>query len=551
MLSILGFLIILGPLVIVHEFGHYFFARLFGVKAEIFSVGFGPKLWSRPWGETELRLSAIPLGGYVKLLGEDPNAPLPPEESARALHRQANWKRFFIFFGGPLFNFIFAALVFMAILVIGEPQLANVVGRVVRGSVAEKAGFQSGDRVLSVDAKAIHRYDELMAMINEKPGQKVVLDVEHVSGSRQKIQVVPSLQEGFSMYGEMTTLGEVPGLSPVGRGLALGVSNPSSVVGKAGLKTGDEIVAIQGHEVSSWEELERLYDELPPGQPVQMGVRRAGVILPQTATSWVKPASQGGAGPALSLAQAWGLHSIELFIDKTVASSPAEKAGLKSGDRLIGIGAQDVQSFLDLKTAVQDAGEKSGQIEVRWERDGKLFSETITPTSNASRDATLKKTIQYTIGVMPIISIAEPVTLTERVWNPLVLAWKGTERMVVFTWRNFVSIKKMITGDVSLTTLGGPILIGKIAGESITRGLIAFLSTMAALSVGLGVLNVLPIPVLDGGHILLLLVESVRRKPLTLRQLEFIQGAGLVFILGLMGIVMRNDIIRLPFFGNR
>src|SRR5437763_11875735 len=103
MLSVIGFLIILGPLVIVHEFGHYIFARIFNVKAEIFSIGFGPKLWSKQLGETELRVSAVPLGGYVKLLGEDRDAPLPEAEARRALHKQAAWKRFFIFFGGPLF----------------------------------------------------------------------------------------------------------------------------------------------------------------------------------------------------------------------------------------------------------------------------------------------------------------------------------------------------------------------------------------------------------------------------------------------------------------
>src|SRR4051794_8608355 len=127
--SVIGFLIILGPLVVVHEFGHYLFARLFGVKAEIFSIGFGPKLWSHQRGETEWRVSAIPLGGYVKLLGEDRDAEITPEEAKRALHKQAAWKRFFIFFGGPLFNFLFAIVIFMTILAYGEKQMASVVGR--------------------------------------------------------------------------------------------------------------------------------------------------------------------------------------------------------------------------------------------------------------------------------------------------------------------------------------------------------------------------------------------------------------------------------------
>jgi regulator of sigma E protease len=121
----------------------------------------------------------------------------------------------------------------------------------------------------------------------------------------------------------------------------------------------------------------------------------------------------------------------------------------------------------------------------------------------------------------------------------------ASERMVIFSWRNLVSLRKIVTGDVSVGTLGGPIMMGKIAGESLTRGLIAFLTNMAIFSIGLGVLNILPVPVLDGGHLLLLGVESIRGKPLSMRQMELIQGVGLFFILALMGIAFRNDIAHL------
>ncbi|MFN7684171.1 MAG: site-2 protease family protein, partial [Oligoflexia bacterium] len=140
MLSVLGFIAILGPLVVVHELGHFFFARLFGVKAEVFSVGFGPKIWKRQRGETEWCVSAIPLGGYVKLLGEEPGVELPPELAHRSLQRALPWKRFLIFFGGPLFNFVFAALVFMSIQVIGEEHPRSVIGRALPGSVAASSG---------------------------------------------------------------------------------------------------------------------------------------------------------------------------------------------------------------------------------------------------------------------------------------------------------------------------------------------------------------------------------------------------------------------------
>ncbi|MEK7691888.1 MAG: site-2 protease family protein, partial [Bdellovibrionota bacterium] len=243
-----------------------------------------------------------------------------------------------------------------------------------------------------------------------------------------------------------------------------------------------------------------------------------------------------------------GIHSTELFIDKPAEKSPAEAAGILPGDRLVKVSGETIGSFFGLKDGIQRAGEKNGKVDIEWERNAKAFHATIDPIATSSRDPVLKKITQYTIGVIPMMSWNDPAVVIERIWNPVMLVYKGTERMVVFTWRNFVSLKKMLTGDVSVATLGGPILIGKIAGESISRGLIAFLSTMAVLSVGLGVLNILPIPVLDGGHLMLLTIEIFRKRPLTILQMEVVQQVGLSLILLLMVIVIKNDLTRLPLF---
>lgn len=536
MLSILGFLAVLGPLVVVHEFGHYLFARLFGVKAEVFSIGFGPIIWKRQMGETELRISAVPLGGFVKLLGEEGDNPLPPELAKRALSRQAPWKRFFIFFGGPLFNFIFAIFVFMAILVIGEPQLSGVVGRVVQGSQAEKVGFQSGDEIVAIDGQPMKRFEDIIMLVSEKAGHPLKIEVERKDmqgqSRRETLSVTPTGEEGFSIYGEKKVLGQIDGLFPVARSTQVGVSNPESLAAKAGFKSGDEVTQINGTEVKDWEQLEKLYRAAPVGAMITIQGKEG-----------EKLAFEKHAGSQTFGTQT-GLHSSELIVEKTVPDSPAAKAGLQAGDRLVAIGSTEVKSFFELRDAVQKAGEKDGKVTVRWERAGQMMNATVEPTGTDSRDPALKKTTQFTIGVMPMPSWAERHTFVERVWNPFTLLYKGTERMVVFTYRNVVSLKKMITGDVSVATLGGPILIGKIAGESISQGLIAFLNIMAMLSVGLGVLNVLPIPVLDGGHLLLLAIEAVRGRPLTIRQMEIVQQVGLSLILLLMVIVIRNDLAR-------
>lgn len=548
MLSVLGFIVILGPLVIVHEFGHFIFAKIFGVKAEIFSVGFGPKLWSRQYGETEFRVSAIPLGGYVKLFGEERDSELSPEDKKRALQFQAPWKRFFIFFGGPLFNFLFAIVIFMAILVIGEPQMASTIGRVVRGSEAEKAGLQSGDRIVAIDDQAVRLYEEVIHKINESPGRALTFKVvrQNLGSQNESVEknlnLTPSIQKGFSVYGEATDVGEVRGMLPAARAPQVGVSNPNSLAAKAGVQTGFRVKELNGSVISTWENFEDLYAKLPKGASVQLKIESKSdqKILN---LEFKKPENSTG-----FVGEDLGFYSSELFVEKVVPGSPAEAFGLKSGDRLVEVSGDRVQSFFDLRDSVQRSGEKEGKVSVAWEREGKLMTASITPTATSTRDVLLRKTTQYTIGILPMLEWAEPHTVIERVWNPFTLLFKGTERTVVFSWRNLVSIQKMITGDVSVSTLGGPILIGKIAGESLARGLIAFLTTMAILSVGLGVLNVLPIPVLDGGHLLLLGIESIRGKPLTIRQMEVIQQVGLSLILLLMVVVLKNDFSRLSIF---
>jgi regulator of sigma E protease len=193
-------------------------------------------------------------------------------------------------------------------------------------------------------------------------------------------------------------------------------------------------------------------------------------------------------------------------------------------------------------------GEKLGQVRVLWERDGKPMEAKVTPTATEGKDPLLNKTVTYTVGLMPMLTPAEAEMVIDRTFNPFLLVYKGTERMFTMTARNFISIGKMLGGSVSSKTLGGPIMIGKIAGESLSRGLVAVLTTLGVLSIGLGVLNILPIPVLDGGHLALLIVESVRRRPLTLRQMELVQGFGLVLILGLMFLVFKNDLTRISTF---
>jgi len=539
-LSILGFLAVLAPLVIVHELGHFFFAKLFNVKAEVFSVGFGPRLFTRKWGETEWCVSAIPLGGYVKLLGEETESdkPLTEEELKRSLPRQAPWKRFFIFFGGPLFNFLWAIVVFAVIFVIGEPQVSNVVGRVVEQSIAEKAGLRSGDRIVSIDGQLTDKWEEVDHYISAHPRQTLNLDVDRAGTGRIVVSVETTATRGFNHLGEFTTLGAVEGMSEFPRATTIGVSNPETVAWKAGIRLGYSISEFQGVPVKTWEEVQALY------QGVTAGTEASLKLVNQKGKDPVE-LKLLRAHDTETLTEATGMHSSELFVEKVMEKTPAEQAGMQAGDRLLRVNGKGIYSFIELRNAIQSAGEAGEVAKVEWERDGKTIAADITPASTAGTDPALRKVVQHTIGVVPALVRAEPVLTVLRILNPITLVYKATERMLSLTSKNFASIGKMFSGSVSVGTLGGPILIGKLAGESLSQGLISFLTMMGILSIGLGVLNVLPVPVLDGGHLLLLAIEAVRGKPLSLRQMEVLQQVGLALILLLMLVVMRNDVLRL------
>lgn len=541
MIYVLAFLAILGPLVVVHELGHLVLAKIFNVKAEAFSIGFGPILLRKMWGETEFRFSVIPLGGYVKLLGEEPGVELPPEMTKRALCNAARWKKFFIFFAGPFFNFLFAIIVFMTILVIGEEQLASVVGRVERGSYAEKIGFKSGDKVVAINGRNVSYFNDIIMNIHQNPGKTLGFTVVRANESKQiELKVPVQSIDGYSMYGEAKDVGKIDGLLAVERATNVGISDPASPAGKAGLKTGDKILSINGNNLKKWSDLEDAYNVIPVGNTVELAVQKDDKTTVQV--GFVKSSANK------NMEEAWGLHSTELFIETVVPDSPAKSIGIQRSDRIVKIGDKEIFSYPGLKDAIQKMAFEKGEITVTWERDGKMHSSNVVPTATEGRDPALKRITEYTIGVNSMMTLAEPITIIERVWNPIMLIYRGVEKMSVMTWMNFVVIWKMITGSVSMSTVGGPILIGKLAGDSLEKGLVSFLSMMAMLSVALGIMNLMPIPVLDGGHLMILGIEIIRGKPLSLRQMEILQQVGLSLILLLMVVVMRNDLARLAIF---
>ena len=550
---VVAFIVLLGPLVFVHEFGHFIFAKLFKVRVDTFSMGFGPKIFKKKWGETEYCVSAVPLGGYVKLYGQDPTEAVEPHLRGRALRNLDAWKRFLVFVGGPLFNFLFAIFVFALMLMVGEPHMAPVIGRVTQGSQAYESGFRSGDTITAVERQIVTKFSEVDKVIAESQNKTLTFRVKRPVGDTDKVLVkelkaTPQTVPGMSIYGEPIEEGEIGGLYNVGRYTTIGVTNPNSEAGKAGLKTGDEIVTFNGKPVKSWEKL----------MPMVQSALRSGTnktfvlgIVPHEMAHW-SPESRSEAAtkatteislPAKSLDQL-GIHSSELIVAGLVKESPAQLAGLMAGDRLIAIDGRTLPSFGDLRELVQKAGENKGSFELTVERDGKIVKNQVVPTASSVKDPAGNEIKQFMIGVYPLFVQAEPELYVERIFNPFTLTVEAWSRALDLSGKSLISIKKLFFREVSMGTLGGPILIGKLAGDSMSRGISSFLKVMALISISLAIFNILPVPILDGGHIFLLLVEVVRGRPISVKQTEVIQQVGLSLIVLLLVVVLFNDITR-------
>lgn len=346
----LSAIVLLGILIFVHELGHFLFAKLAGVKVLKFSLGFGPKIAGKKINETEYLISAFPLGGYVKMLGEEQAEELSSEDRLRAYNFQPVWKRFGIVFSGPLFNILFAGAVFIIIFISGVPTLYPDVGEVLQGSPASRAGILKEDRIIEIDGNVISQWDEATDIIRRSPEISLGLKIKR-KDSLIGIEITPERKTVKNIFGEEKEIGLI-GIKPLGSEF------------------------IKRHSVS---------------------------------------------------------ESVKLGIIKT-----------------------------------------------------------------------------YEVSAITVIAIVK-------------------------------LIQRIIPAD----TIGGPILIVQMAGEQASQGTLNFFTFMAIMSINLGIINLLPIPILDGGHIVFLLIESVRRKPLSERTIMFAQKIGIAFLAALMAFAVYNDIIRL------
>lgn len=441
-----AFIVALGLLVAVHEFGHFWVARRCGVKVERFSIGFGKAIWRRLGKDgTEYVLALIPLGGYVKMLDGRVDE-LKPGEEAQAFNHKSVWARMAIVAAGPMANFVFALFAFWLMFMIGVPSVKPVVGEV----------------------------------------------------------------------------------------------RPASIVAEAGILPGMEIVGVGGEETGDWESVTYALISHLGDDSVQLKLKAANTSYAVDKTlqlaGWKFDPDKESPIGSLGIVPLGG--KVLPVVEAVVPSSASEKAGLQIGDRIKGVDGDAITEWTQFVERVQQSPAQPLQVTV--ERGGSEMILILTPDGKK-----VKGQLVGFVGLSPQLVPLPDEYRTLLQYGPLQALWHGVQKTWSLITLTFDMIGKLIGGIVSLDNLSGPISIAKGAGSSADYGLVYFLGFLALISVNLGIINLFPLPVLDGGHLVYFLIEAITGKPVSekIQEVGFRIGAAILMLL--MGIALFNDFARL------
>ena len=544
------FLVLIGALVFFHELGHFLVAKACNVKVLRFSLGMGPRLFSTTRGETEYQLSLLPLGGYVKMLGEAPGTDIPPEEAGRALGNKPLWQRTAIVLAGPVFNFILATLVYFSMFVGTHTSGDTRLGVVTVGEPAWEAGLRPGDKIVAVEGTPVSRWDELREQIAKRPDASLHVTYER-EGQSHDVTLQTQTRNEENVFQETESRGKI-GVSLQFLRPVLGLVDNDSPAAKAGLRTDDVVVQVGPKPVKAWHEVRDAVAATPTGTPVHLQVLRG----EQKVEVDLTPAAPVPGLPSTLFSAAdtqqgyTGLVNKDALVASIEKDTPAATAGLQVNDRLlqltiktpdgkeahrpIGVWGIDLASFgldarSDLVLTVQRGHEvltRSFHLMQREEKDEFKNAHTAY-VLGALNDPNILDTYTFDRQVGPLEAFSESFI---QVGDDMTLIARG--------------IAKIAQGRISLNTMGGPIMLFVIAEKSAKRGWQYYLRTLAMISVNIGMLNMLPIPVLDGGHLLFFGMEAVSRRPPSMRMREMANMVGLALLLMLMFLVFKNDLLR-------
>lgn len=542
-------ILMIGPLVFFHELGHFIFAKLFGVKVLTFSLGFGPAIpgLRRRWGETEYQVASVPLGGYVKMLGEDPDEEVSPEDEARAFNHVRLWKRMIIVSAGPAFNVLLAMMIFfVAALISGDKAFPAQVGSVMPNTPAARAGLRPGDRIVEVGDQEIHYWRDMRAVVEKRPGQATRFVVVR-GGKRLVLRITPDTYRHLTLLHVVEQKGLV-GISLAEQAAQVGVAGRAGIAGRAGLHSGDLVVRVGATPVRTWRELQNAL-ERAGGAPIQLFVLRqtlpvAGFVdLRELVPSsvWLRP---GPGAREQSGWRAYGLERADAYVDRVEPDTPAAKIGLAPGDRVLSLDGRPVESWFLLEQRLQEHPEAKHQLVWRTpdgtRREGTFRQKTVVEQDEFKQEVThhvFGATNRQAYFMPDPVKLPAGRRLSYAAWDSLKQTGSLFRIMVV-------GIAQMIRGNVPTSSIGGPIMLAHVARTAARKGWEMFVFMLALISINLALLNLLPIPILDGGHILVFTVEAIRRKPLSINARATMNLVGLALIAILMVLAFKNDCVR-------
>ncbi len=518
--KVLIFILFLGPLIFFHELGHYLFARLFGVRVEVFSIGFGPKIFKFKRGFTEYAISLIPLGGYVKMFGDNPltKNEIPEEERKYSFTFKGKWARFWIVAGGPLANFILAYVIFFSLFMSGEKIPEIKLGVLQEQSSLYKLGLRSGDVLYKLNKKEIYNPSDIAL-----EGANLIRTVG-IKRNNQDREVQINL-DGESFFKEI--LKHPPLLrKPIvvdGKGKMYAVSfNPDRFSWKKSFA-----------EMNYFEEHNRVYLLPIKGEKVDPNIQPE-VDKKNVLSLKMKMGERLNFVKGLA---SLGYRTLDLKVKDVNKDSPAERAGIKKGDVIFSLQGAEVFSFEELRKRLQKTDTDS--VDMKILSSGEVKTISLRPDVKEISGESVKLIGVYSGGLYQGLNFID--TGSKGIVQSFILSFARTWDTLVKTVEGF---KKLITGNVSIKSIGGPLAIGKVASDSFNTSLSYFFQLMALISINLGIINLFPIPVLDGGHIMFIFFEMMNRGPISKRKMEIAQQVGLSFLLVLMLGALFNDFSR-------
>lgn len=567
-MTLIYFIILIGVLVFVHEFGHFIVAKAFNVKVLRFSIGFGPRLFGFVRGETEYVICALPLGGYVQMLGSDLESieELEPEDRDRALMVKPIWQRSLIVLAGPVFNLILPVLIFF---IVGMGQTTTppaVIGDVFVDSPAAEAGLQPGDKILSVDGKPVQYWYQIVKTVSSVYDRPIPIvyerdNVTHTTEAR------PTMRQTTDFLGlEQRTYGML-GIHLGTHGTTLALSDRKGPAAQAGLQFFDRILAIDGQPVQRFDEVDaRIRNS--DGKPLEFTVLHrspleasfAALYSQQTETVTVTPQRVNDADSPDKSTYTIGIEPAEMYLSSVKPGSPVDDAGLLPGDKITSIDgqkhnswslvAQHIQNTINQQIVQRDEDRDKERaltpsFELGYIRNGVPHTTTLKPNVISFRDENKQQRYRVEIGWEHFRDAVLPDEVPFPFFTRLVHASvEGVTQTGNFCKIMLVGFLRMAQGRVSMESIGGPIMIGELAGQAGRAGWEPFLQMMALISINLAVINLLPIPVLDGGHLLLFALEAIKRGPLSYRTRQIAAYIGFTLIIFLMIFAFKNDIER-------